>query len=292
MAIRKNEKGGMLPPSNKRRIADLLLAERLGLEGDWMDPDFITDLPARLPQNANPKLPREDVNAIEGSIGRLVKFGCNRKVLYWCIRQMGAEANHFREGEKAITVLNDNEAPREERPVKASIATREDMAGLINKLKAASRALRQHRPELLLVADACADSHPLPSGMVTGPAPDAGESMVVLLDSLSWAKRLAQSFYSPNVMTLVKSKGILFLLAYVWLHSQQLPGQGASKRLPRQAADNIAHIAYLYCRVDWSAGDVNDKLQDFHQKQPNLFRKMVSRLEDLDRQSIAEPKGK
>ncbi len=72
----------------------------------------------------------------------------------------------------------------------------------------------------------------------------------------------------------MKSKGLLFLLVYVWLHTATKSGRGQKQRrtgtkqttlyrIPNDAAQELAEIVHMYRRISFTAGDLNDKLQDF-----------------------------
>jgi hypothetical protein len=172
------------------------------------------------------------------------------------------------------------------------MATREDMVALANKVRAALEGIKRYRDELLLVADACSDSIDLPSGLFSEPElPD--ESMIVLLSSLSWVRKLALAWESPNATALMKSKGLLFLLAYAWVCTaarlvdvDRKPQHRSSKgttsyRLSTGAAQELAEVAHIYLGRSFTAGDLNDKLQDFATSEPEVFRGLLALAETL-----------
>ncbi len=175
----------------RQRIATALLYERLGLEGDWRDPEFHICLPESLPTLTGVKLSSTDAREMNSSLRRLSVLGCHERVLYWCLSQIGGEAEDARQGKKRVVIPHEDESKNQVRVESRAMATRQDMIGLANKARAAERALRKYRDELLLVAS-CDDSIDLPSGFLTGPEiPE--ESMQVLLSSLSWVRRLASA---------------------------------------------------------------------------------------------------
>jgi hypothetical protein len=300
MAERRNKQSKESLLKDKRRIAQRVIGVRMGIESNWGDAAAIPPLPEDLPQNGEPKLTIEETSAIEACIIRLVNLGCIRNVLYWCIQEFGTDADRLVGGG-------------------ASMATREDMAGLSKKVKGVIEATRRYRDELLVVAEACPEAHPLRRGWLTEPAPLASEQMTDLLDHLSWLDELAESWQSPNVNSLMKNKGILYLLAYVWLHTQEQPETKAEKRhskhssrqaspyrLPRQNADVVTEIAYQYrwkgsgetkrgrnapqdSDDSYKTEDFQDKLQDFCTEHPSLFKNMLSLLRALDKEAAAPP---
>jgi hypothetical protein len=155
----------------------------LGLEGDWRDPEFRISLPKSLPTLSGRKPSSTDAREIHSSLHRLTVLGCHERMLYWCLSQIGGEAEDTRQGKKRVVIPHEDERKNQERVISRAMATRQDMIGLANKVRAAERVVRRYRDELLLVAS-CDDSIDLPSGFLTGPEiPE--ESMLVLLSSLS-----------------------------------------------------------------------------------------------------------
>jgi hypothetical protein len=73
----------------RNRIAEVLLAERLGLSDDWKDPDNIPDLPQTLPPVAGRKMSPGEAKEVEKQVTLLVACGCRRHVLYWCLERLG-----------------------------------------------------------------------------------------------------------------------------------------------------------------------------------------------------------
>ena len=289
---RRTRETGTGKDSLRQRIATALLYERLGLEGDWRDPEFHISLPESLPTLSGRKLSSTDAREIDSSLHRLSVLGCHERVLYWCLSQIGGEAEDARQGKKRVVILHEDEGKNQERVISRAMATRQDMVVLVNKVRAAERAVRKYRDELLLVAS-CDDPIDLPSGFLTGPEiPE--ESMLVLLSSLSWVRRLASAWQSPNSTALMKSKGLLFLLVYVWLRTATESGRGQKQRrtgtkqatpyrIPNDAAQELAEIVHMYRRISFTAGDLNDKLQDFAVNERIVFDGLVALLEALDR---------
>jgi hypothetical protein len=278
---------------DRKRIAEVLLAERLVLNEDGMDLESIADLPETLPANGGRKMSLPEAKEVEKQLALLVECGCRRSVLYWCLAQLGPEADERRKGKERYLVPAEDEAQSHWVTKTPALPTREDMTVFINASRAYERALRQVEKGLLLVADARGDTHPLPQGMLTDGPDDAHEAMLIHRQSVAWARKLAEDYQAPNVGLLVKSKGVLFLLAYVWLHTKQSPassrnmrGKGPRQtkpyRIGRQQAQTIAEIADLYCALTFRAEDLIDKLENFQAKDPNNFAHMVGLLKSLD----------
>ena len=291
----------------RNRIAELLLAERLSLHVEWLDPGNIAVLPQTLPQGGGRKLSPTDVKDLEKYLDGFVRSGCSLRVLYWCLERLGPQADRKRAGEvlklifpetprkliKEGAVFYEDETDIDWVSWTPALATREDMAGVITKIEAAAKAIRRFEKELVMVADALGDALPLPQGLWTDELFDADETMLILRQSLAWAKKLAASWQAPNHRLLVKSKGILYLLMYVWIHTKQSPArEGKTKRkrsrktkpyrIARQVAHTISIIAHLYCGMSSPAEDLIDKLEDFHDDYPDLHKSMVILLESLE----------
>jgi hypothetical protein len=279
--------------STRQRIARALLAERLGLEGDWRDPEFKISLPPRLPLNPGQKILPGDVREIESGIRRLETMGCHKRALYWCIAQLGKQAEDARQGWWFTTEVNEDESKNKEIAHLHALATREDMVGLITKVSATTDAIRNYRRELLLVAEACSDFIDLPGGWLTEPVlPE--ESLSVLLASLHWVQKLATAWESPNAKALIKSKGLLFLLAYVWhctaskevsigrRNSHNAASRRSPYRLSTKVAQGLSEIVHAYQGSEYTASDLNDKLQDFADTEPTLFGGILALTRTLD----------
>jgi hypothetical protein len=220
-------------------------------------------------------------------------MGCHKRALFWCVAQLGKQAEDARQGWRFTTKVNEDETKNMEIAHPPSIATREDMVGLITKVGAAADAIKKYRNELILVADAFADTIDLPSGLLTEPQlPE--ESLAVLLASLHWVKKLASAWESPNATALMKSKGLLPLLAYVWLHAaseevrigRRKPRGAAAGRSPYRlstaAAQEVAEIIHAYKGGEYTANDLNDKLQDFATREPQVFNGLLALVRTLD----------
>ena len=157
------------------------------------------------------------------------------------------------------------------------LATREDMEGVRNKVKAVRRVIHRYQRELLLVADT--NEFPLPTGMEAAPK-DADDAFWLLNESLSWVSSLAEAYTKPFEKTLLKSKGLLYLTAYVLAHA------GASKIRGRRGdgADKaLAGLASLFTKRELSPSDLRDKLRKFEKDPPRLHKMLVHKLGELHR---------
>jgi hypothetical protein len=180
--------------------------------------------------------------------------------------------------------------------VSHKLATREDMAALVNQVKATAGQIHRFRKELLLCADALGNECPLPEGLMTDGPCDPLDAHFLLKSSLIWVQRLAECWAKPQATTLVKSKGILYLLAY----AAMFPGDGSrdstkadagkapdgarsrSHVLERRTEERIAQIAHLHSGMDLSAADLITKLRRFQDDHPDLYTRLVSLLKHLD----------
>jgi hypothetical protein len=211
---------------SRKRVEEALLAERLGLHDDWVERweqggEWLEGslAPAELPQFIRDTLGRgNDYDEVEGHIRRLEKAGCRRPVLYFCLEELSPDAAAMREGRRRKLVpRNDSEFnPPAEWAEGRKLATHETLEAVGGNAEKTRRLIHEHQRELLLVADT--NEFPLPRGMMTGPE-DAAETLSLLKESLSWVARLAGAYTAPLEKTLLKSKGLLFLTAYVLAHA-------------------------------------------------------------------------
>jgi hypothetical protein len=151
------------------------------------------------------------------------------------------------------------------------------MEAVGNKAKAARRLIHRHRRELLLVADA--EEDPPPSGIMTEPV--IAEYVLALLeDSLTWVSSLAEAYTAPFEKTLLKSKGLLYLTAYVLAHVDARKIRG---RRGDAVGDALAGLASVVSRRTWSPSDLLAKLHKFEKDHPRLYKLLVSKLGELHR---------
>lgn len=259
---------------DRKKIAERLLQERLGLDEDWLNRDDggNAHLPSALPRFLAQRLSRPALKALEEDLARLVEAGCRRQALYFCLAQLNPEADWSR---------------------KQLVATKEDMEAIANNSKAARKLIHRYRDELLLAASASPQG--LPGGMfVTLPDPD--ETLSVLTNSLTWLCSLAESYAKPFEKTLLKSKGLLYLTLYVFLHADSRRSRARDSQ--RQIGDSVvparrskpavpspdhalASVARLCTSKRWSPSDLREKLKRFQRDFPSLYAKMKSKMLEL-----------
>lgn len=200
-------------------------------------------------------------------------------MLYFCLAELSPEAEAAREGRRWKSIPGEDgestlaAVPTERRP----LATREDMEAEGNKAKAARRLIHRHRRELLLVADT--KEVPPPSGIMTEPV--IAEYVLVLIeDSLTWVSSLAEACTAPFEKTLVKSKGLLYLTAYVLAH---VDASEIRARRGDGVGDALAGLASMVSGRRWSPSDLRAKLHKFENDHPRLHKMLVHKLDELHR---------
>ena len=269
---------------SRRKLEESLLAERLGLNDEWVERweqggKCIEEslAPAGLPPFIRVTLGRDKVYDVEGHIKRLVAAGCRRPVLHFCLEELSPEAAAIREGRRRRSVPGeDGEFTLvAERTEGRPLATREDMEAVRNKAEAARRLIHKHQRELLLVADT--NEFRLPTGIMTVPE-DADDALSLLKESLSWVARLAGAYTKPFEKTLLKSKGLIFLTAYVLSHAQATKVRG----LRWMGVDKeLAGLASLVTERAWSPSDLRAKLRTFEKDHERLYKLLVCKLDEL-----------
>ena len=266
----------------RRRIEEALLADRLGLHDNWVErweqggrcvEESLA--PAGLPPFIHGTLSRHKVYRLEEYLNRLVAAGCLRPVLCFCLGQLGPEASAVREGRRRLSVPEKDGEYRllDVRDGGRPLATREHMEAVRNNAEKTRRLVHRHQRELLLVADT--NEFRLPSGPT-----DADEALSLLKESLCWVANLAGAYTAPFEKTLLKSKGLLFLTAYVVEHAD--PRKAAGGR--RDGVDEaLAGLASLVTKKKWSPSDLRGKLRKFGKDHPRLHRLLLQKLDELHR---------
>src|ERR1700751_3500863 len=98
----------------RKKISEALLADRLGLNEDWIERweehgkiREESQMPDRIPPFIRKDFKKE-IKHIEDEIERLVKAGCRRQVVHFCLAQLGPEATWLRAGreKEPVTVGN------------------------------------------------------------------------------------------------------------------------------------------------------------------------------------------
>jgi hypothetical protein len=271
---------------SRRKVEEALLAERLGLHDDWVvrweqDGKWLEEslAPDRLPPFIRATLGQDKTDDVEGHITWLEKAGCRGPVLYFCLEELSPDAAAMREGRRRRSVPgNDGDFNLSaERTEARALATRQDMKAVRNKAEATRRLIHIHQRELLLVADT--NEYRLPSGMVTQPE-DPEDALSLLRESLSWVAKLAGAYTTPFEKTLLKSKGLLFLTAYVLAHADARKVRG---RRWMGVKKELATLGSLVTKKKWSPSDLRGKLRKFEHDHPRLHKLLLRKLDELHR---------
>lgn len=266
-------------------VEEALLEDRLRLNDEWVRQreeggkcvEESIAL-ARLPPFIQTTLSRTKAYRVEEYLSRLVAAGCCRPVLYFCLEQLSPEAVAAREGRRWGSVLGeDGESTLAAVPTeRRKLATREDMEVVRNKVRVVRRFIHRYQQELLLVADT--DEVPAPQGIMTEPV-IAEHVLALLEDSLTWVSSLAEAYTAPFEKTLLMSKGLLYLTAYVTAHADM-------KTRGRRGDSVDAALAKLASMVSgrtWRPSDLREKLRKFEQDYPRLYKLLVRKLGELHR---------
>jgi len=285
---------GELKKEHRRRVSEVLLIQRLGLENVGWDPDDIADLPTKLPKSGWHKRTVAENADLKRHIGHLVALGCNQQVVYWCLWNMSRPAHELRMGAVQKSVLKEGEEDYDLETVQQPLATDDDMAGLTAKVQAAADSISRFKKELLIAANVLLDDPEVRRDMMESEKVTPDEAMSMLKSLLHWIRRLAESWPAPNLNTLMTSKGVLFLLAYVRMcEERSTPSPRSHKRKKRAGptkpdrlalknASVVADIAQLYTGEEFTPSNLIDKLQDFQLEHPKLHGRMVSLLKSLE----------
>jgi hypothetical protein len=109
---------------------------------------------------------------------------------------------------------------------------------------------------------------------------DADDALALLKESLSWVARLAGAYTKPFEKTLLKSKGLIFLTAYVLSHAQATKVRG----LRWMGVDKeLAGLASLVTKKRWRPSDLREKLRKFEKDHERLHKLLVRKLDELHR---------
>lgn len=87
------------------RISEALLADRLGLNEEWIERweeggeiREESHMPDRLPAFIHKNFKKGEIEDIGREVKRLVEAGCRRQVVYFCLAQLSPEAEWLRAG--------------------------------------------------------------------------------------------------------------------------------------------------------------------------------------------------
>jgi hypothetical protein len=279
----------------RKKITEQVLIERLFLDEEWLDPDnadirFDERLPASIRRQKSSTVIRE----IEQYVDRLVDHGCHRGVIYWCLERLTPEEEQFRFKGASTPVPEENERPGV-RPIPGrTLATREKLSPLISGLRSVSGMVQRYKRELLFTADAFEREIPLPEGLLTEGPSDPADAMLLLQSCLKWARKLAENWAAPQLTTIMRSKGILYLVAYASMRSTSDQGKRgrASRRkaearpdstmvLRRADARVITHLVDTCSGIAIHEDDLISKLRGFQSDHPLLYARLLHLMEHL-----------
>lgn len=287
--------------TNRKAMSEALLAERLGLKDPWIDRwdengtlREETCAPDELPSFITSRLGPQLVKKFEDGVDQLVKAGCQRSVVHFCLLQLSPLAEKQRLGQRRVGV---QARPREELDAQAhrkQIATREDMASVASSARAARKQIQKQQHELLLLADISKSA--LPRGFFAI-AEHSEDALLTLKAALTWVERLADSYTAPMETTLMKSKGLIYLTLYVTEHANERelrsseistllkdgkrPTNGVRARRKFTPGNVLANLVSSVSEKPWSIGDLKTKLRSFGRQHPSLHELLSQRLNEL-----------
>jgi hypothetical protein len=292
----------------RKRITEVMLAERLGLLDNWVErweengrsreesfapeklPQFIAaKLEREAMEHADPKTERaikaafkEYMNSVETDVGRLVAAGCRRRVVYFCLEELSPESTAIREGRRRLSVArSDGEydlLPQREKD--RPTINRDDMKTMKSAVIRARHHIQRNRRGILWSAEAT--GRPLPRGLMTTPADDT-DALAFLLDALTWASNLAQDYVAPFETSHVKGKGLLHLTAYIGLVIDAHKMDELAQADLHSTLAGLVNLVIGTSERQWAPSDLRDKLEKFGQDYPRLHELLAHKLCELHR---------
>jgi hypothetical protein len=264
------------------------------------------------------KAKMDDVNF---AIARLAKARCCKPVIYYCLNELSPESEIRRSrGElmmaskklrSAGTSADDDSCEEQDIPpvmVRRELVSRDDVTKKVTKAAMKARkVIRLYQRELLLVADAVetiranrigpeatgrktseADGDTsadeteimLPTGITTAPQ-DAVDALVLLTNSLSWVSALADAYAAPEQKKILKSKGLLFLTAYVELVIRECRPRERVRAQMRHYLTQLANAVVGTSEDQLSPSYLIDKLKKFKEDHPRLHDRLELNLDNL-----------
>jgi hypothetical protein len=115
--------------------------------------------------------------------------------------------------------------------------------------------------------------------MMTVPE-DADDALSLLKESLVWVSSLAEAYTAPFEKTLLKSKGLLYLTAYVLAHADAREIRG---RRGDGVDTALVGLASMVSGRTWSPSDLREKLRKFEKDHELLYKLLVHKLDELHR---------
>ena len=317
----------------RKRMSDVLLEERLGLDHDWVErweegdgrlreeslapselPKFIearierTAKLGRTAKTVQNKLEAElaikkETQHVNTAIDQLVAGGCCQPVVYYCLQELSPEAEDNRsKGEfmgatKKISAKealaakpSDDELDIPAVMVRSPLGTREDLKKVATAVAKASEMIHSYRRELRSLTEDAGITFkvPLPKG-ITVPR----KALQLLQKLLTWVASLPDEYSAPFETNLFKSKGLLFLTAYVeFVADKNKVGRRTEAKMHRAMA-LLANIVMTkddkteedkvkeQGKTEWSPSDLLVKLHQLEQDFPRQHKKLLRNLREL-----------
>lgn len=285
--------------ADRKKIDEMLLRERLGLDDDWLhrDDNGVAHLPMRLPSFIKPRLHSEMVS-LESAINRLVSAGCRRQALYFCLQELSPGTERSRRG---LGWMYDRTQPSSDPEVsyrtELKLAPKQDVQDVAAHAEKALQTVRKYNRELLLVYDTLKPSIPVIFADTVDKGP---ETLNALLALLAWVRDLATSYVAPFETTLLKSKRLLYPTVYVSMYADaeklksalqrggsERDGTHVRKQRPKKRdfrpEHALAQIANICTGHHWAPSDLSAKLKTFEKDYPALHKKMKAKMTALHR---------
>jgi hypothetical protein len=253
--------------------------------------------PDQLPEFLKNKLKKGEVENLEHRVDQLVAAGCRKPVVYFCLQQLSPTSEWIRSGGHHVGTPS---RPGEDCTIKRQktpVATREDMSSLVANARATRNQIRRFTSSLSLMAKASGIALPACLSISMGNVDDA---LDLLENSLTWVAKIAEAYTAPMAETLLKSKGLLYLAAYVSRHCDQrklrsprvknvmkgpkrASGDLRARRSVEAPGNVLAELATQAAGKSWSTAELKGKLESFRQKEPRLYRLLDQKLTELHR---------
>ena len=288
------------PAIDRKKMDKVLYRERLGLEDEWVIP---TELPpfirAGIEQRAKSgrKMKtiqdREEVKEevtktmkkVKSCIKTLVEAGCCERLLYFCLEELSPEAEQIRAGRRRMSVRREDDEYEllDEREGERPSKTRDDMEPVKENVERTRRLIHLHQRELLRVAETGQVS--VPSGMPEAEVPEY--ALALLMRSLTWVSRLADSYTASYEKKILEAKGLLFLTAYVVRYSETKE----IRKKGRFGENALVGLVKHATGKEWSLKKLHGRLLKFKEDQHFLYRLLVKRLDEEHDTPAAEIKS-
>ena len=268
------------------KISEVLLADRLGLGEEWIEKtednagNWVEDslAPDDLPQFIRSEHTPAEIMEVKRAVQRLVAAGCRQSVLYLCLEELSPEAEAIRAARRRVSVLgkDDEYDLLPEREEQRRYALGEDLEAVSNKATDTRQLIRRYRRELLLSADT--KKSPLPPGIISVTS-DADEALSMVTELLTWVASLAEEYTTPHETTLLKSKDLLYLIAYVvkYADADRIHGQA------RGEDDALSDLATRVTGKPWSSSDLREKLHNFEKDHKPLYKRLMRKVDAAHR---------